>query len=287
MRCEECELLLEEYFDRELESQAAEFLEFHVEICGSCRNSLQRLVAEYEAYANCKRDIDVPPTMWPSIQSRLAARRREYFAESASPWWVAAIKRLAMPKISVWAMVAVVIFAVGLTIALMRRVNERQPVTEVSKNQIMTEIEPYPRPERNAARELDNAFRTTLEAQSAKVRKSESAKRNKSIGLRQNRGSSVDNPSVSGVRNTVELVREAEQKYRTAIVMLSRDVQRQRTRIDPETWTRFASTLSAIDRTIAGTRSVVRNRPDDPVAVQYMLTAYAKKVEVLREMVNF
>ena len=42
-----------------------------------------------------------------------------------------------------------------------------------------------------------------------------------------------------------------------------------------------------LDRTIADTRKAVRQHPDDPVAVQYMLTAYAKKVDVLREMVDY
>jgi hypothetical protein len=44
--------------------------------------------------------------------------------------------------------------------------------------------------------------------------------------------------------------------------------------------------LSSIDRTIVATKRAVRKSPDDPVAVQFMLAAYAKKVDVLREMVN-
>jgi hypothetical protein len=43
--------------------------------------------------------------------------------------------------------------------------------------------------------------------------------------------------------------------------------------------------LSSIDRTIAATKRAVRRSPEDPIAVQYMLAAYAKKVDVLREMV--
>ena len=82
-------------------------------------------------------------------------------------------------------------------------------------------------------------------------------------------------------------MREAEQKYLAAISILSRDVNRRRSRLDPETVARFEQTLAAVDRTIAGTRRAVREHPDDPVAVQYMLTAYAKKIDVLREMASY
>jgi hypothetical protein len=83
-----------------------------------------------------------------------------------------------------------------------------------------------------------------------------------------------------------ELVREAEQKYLAAIALLSRDANRRRSRLDSETVAQFDQTLAAIDRAIAGARRAARGRPDDPVAVQYMLTAYAKKVDVLRQMVS-
>ncbi|HEX6624701.1 MAG TPA: zf-HC2 domain-containing protein [Pyrinomonadaceae bacterium] len=83
------------------------------------------------------------------------------------------------------------------------------------------------------------------------------------------------------------LVREAEQKYLAAIRLLSRDVSSRRARLDEETRARFEQTLAAVDRTIADTRRAAREHPRDPVAVQYMLTAYAKKVEVLREMTRY
>ena len=54
--------------------------------------------------------------------------------------------------------------------------------------------------------------------------------------------------------------------------------------MDPLTLAKLDQAIAAINRTIAGTRKAVREHPDDPVAVQYMLTAYARKVDVLREM---
>jgi hypothetical protein len=95
-------------------------------------------------------------------------------------------------------------------------------------------------------------------------------------------------PQANGRKPTPdELVREAEQKYVAAIAMLSRDVNSRRSRLDPKMAARFEQTLAAVERTIADTRRAVREHPGDPVAAQYMLTAYAKKVDVLREMASF
>jgi hypothetical protein len=79
-------------------------------------------------------------------------------------------------------------------------------------------------------------------------------------------------------------VREAEQKYIAAIAILSRDVSKKRSGMDPMVAARFDAALGEIDKTIAETRRAVRNNPDDPIALQYMLSAYSKKVDTLREM---
>ena len=83
-----------------------------------------------------------------------------------------------------------------------------------------------------------------------------------------------------------QLVRDAEPKYLTAIAMLSRDVNRRRSQLDPMLLARFDASLAEIDRTIKDTRQVVRGNPEDPIALQYLLAAYSKKVDVLREMTN-
>jgi len=83
------------------------------------------------------------------------------------------------------------------------------------------------------------------------------------------------------------LIREAEQKYVAAINMLSRDLNRRRPQLDAETAAQFERTLMAVDRTIADTRRAARKHPNDPVAAKYVLTAYAKKVDVLREMIGY
>jgi hypothetical protein len=80
------------------------------------------------------------------------------------------------------------------------------------------------------------------------------------------------------------LLRDAEQKYVKAIAILQRDFEKRRSKLDPQLVAKLDASLASIDRTIAETRKAVHQNSDDPIAVQYMLTAYAKKVEVLRDI---
>jgi len=81
-----------------------------------------------------------------------------------------------------------------------------------------------------------------------------------------------------------QAVREAEQKYVAAIAILSRDVSKHRSELDPAIAAKFEATLASIDFTIRETKRAVREHPGDPVAAQYMLAAYSEKLDVLREM---
>jgi len=81
-----------------------------------------------------------------------------------------------------------------------------------------------------------------------------------------------------------QAVREAEQKYVAAIAILSRDVNKHRSELDPAIAAKFEATLASIDFTIRETKRAVREHPGDPVAAQYMLAAYSEKLDVLREM---
>jgi len=80
------------------------------------------------------------------------------------------------------------------------------------------------------------------------------------------------------------LLRDAEVKYIKAIAILQNDFEKRRSKLDPKLVAKLEASLSSIDRTIAETRKAVRQNANDPIALQYMLTAYAKKVEVLRDI---
>ena len=83
-----------------------------------------------------------------------------------------------------------------------------------------------------------------------------------------------------------QVARNAEQEYLSAIEILSRDIKRRQALISPALLSQLTTALADVDRIIATTRRVALEQPRDPVAVQYMASAYEKKVELLREVIS-
>jgi hypothetical protein len=212
------------------------------------------------------------------------------------------LSNFSTPRFSPSLTALLVLVAIGLTIGVMRYVNsgERSATSaeSISQNGGLPAPLPTTTPETgiNSANQTQGNG-TTVEGSEAGVKEQPQIARN-SIGRKdrfvlaasgENAGRINRQPQQANRRKPTpdELVREAEQKYVAAIAMLSRDVNSRRSRLDPKMAARFEQTLAAVERTINDTRRAVREHPGDPVAAQYMLTAYARKVDALREMASF
>jgi Putative zinc-finger len=277
MNCEEWQLLVEEYFDGELDTHTALKVRHHLDDCRSCSAVLESLSAEQSVYANYRSDVEVSPELWASVRRRIEAERPPVHRSES---WLR--KVLALPPVSGPVAVGLIVLAVALTVVVMRYISSssRADVSE----RLVTEGTPQATPEmRNEVPVVTPG--KSEDPISAKDNITRRDGLNVAIPIR--RSLPPPREDVSKTKDPRRLVREAEQKYLTAIAMLSRNVDRKRSRLDPDTMAELEQALSSIDRTIAATRKVVRRHPDDPVAAQYMLTAYAKKVDVLRELVDY
>jgi hypothetical protein len=91
-------------------------------------------------------------------------------------------------------------------------------------------------------------------------------------------------------RNTLEdallAIQRAEQEYIEAINLLSTMVEKRKSTLDPQLASELERNLRAIDQAIDSTRKAYRDRPQDPERALYMLSAYARKVELLQELVS-
>lgn len=282
MRCEDCQLRIEEYFDRELDEQTALQVKDHLDDCASCSRLLQSLSAENDVYASYSPEIEIGPESWSNVRARIALTR------PASK--VGAFERLrnalkipfVSPRISVWTTAALVVAAVGLTIVVMR-----YAVTKDDKSLIaITANSPKATP----------ATQTELVTEKRSVNEEAGDANKAKASVPKDASSSIAVPKNPRPRSSVpslqpktpnQLVQEAEQKYLAAIVLLSRTAERKRSRLDAGTQAKLEQAIVSIDRTIAATRKVVRQHPDDPEAVQYMLNAYSRKVDVLREIIGY
>jgi hypothetical protein len=289
MKCEACQSVLEEYFDGELAARRAAEVSAHVAGCAACAAELAELQQEHEIYATYEREVEVTPDLWAGIAARLKTEKAAMPAESSLSRWRARLAGLfAAPHISPAFAAAMVVLAIGITVAVMsylhsRNANNNGNVTVATTGDSNNSnrngaVSPAPNPgdegsKSGLATNPDNQNKPNVDNQPVKEVKSAPQRQLQAVTRKP-----------QAPPDPMKLVREAEQKYLAAIAILSQDVSRHRSQIDPSVLARFDSALADIDRTIQETRQIVRRNPDDPVALQYLLGAYAKKVDTLRAM---
>ena len=305
MKCEECITTLEEFLDGELDEQAARATSAHFIACPVCAEAYEELQAEQALYARYERDVEVTPQMWSGVAARIDAETRKPaggtgLLQRVREWLAPA---LTAPRFSPVLTAAMMLLAIGATAAVMKFVNSKHDAPVVASapqpNNTTTAHPNVVQPSPDAS---PTTAPTATEVKEPNANQGGERERNKPEPQRKRetehklsapttatdpaavQNASLNNDVFKRKQATEKLVREAESKYLAAIQMLSEDVKRNRSHLDPQVAARFDETLAAIDRSIAETRRTVLKHENDPVAVQYMLSAYAKKVEVMREI---
>jgi anti-sigma factor RsiW len=282
MKCEEYRLLIEDHVDGLLNDQAVLRVTSHTAGCPACATFYQELRGEQDLYARYQRDVEVTPSLWASIETRIKQERKAEPRGLISRLRDQLAGAFSAPRLSPAFAAALVIIAIGTTVFVMSRLNSRDPVQVANNNG-------------NGLVESPGAANSNAVIASSAPNKPQDGDVNVPAGGPAGVAAEiarVNAPAVKQQRRApaaltpAQLVRDAEQKYLTAIAMLSRDVNRRRSQLDPALLARFDATLAEIDRSIKETRQVVRGNPEDPIALQYLLAAYSKKVDVLREMSN-
>ena len=287
MKCEEYRVLIEDFVDGSLDHRSAERVTSHAATCLECASFQRELSREQDLYARYQREVEVTPTLWASIEARIKQERVAQPRGLLSGLREQLAGAFSAPRLSPAFAAALVIVAIGTTVFVMSRLNSRGP-EQIAGNNSKPAVESTDTPGSNAgvAPPTPNAPQSGNDDVIAGG--PASAVADKDMAPDKDR---VTTPASKQTRRAsaltpAQLVRDAEYKYLTAIAMLSRDVNRRRSQLDPMMLARFDASLSEIDRTIKETRQVVRGNPEDPIALQYLLAAYSKKVDVLREMTH-
>ena len=79
-------------------------------------------------------------------------------------------------------------------------------------------------------------------------------------------------------------IARAEREYQKAIRLLDQAIAKQRDRLDPALIKQYESSLALIDDSINASRRAFRERPDNPAAGQFLLAAYAKKLDLMQDI---
>lgn len=295
MKCEDCQKVLEEYFDGEMEERATTAVRAHLMNCEACSLALEALGDEQNVYALYERDVEVSPAIWTGVLARIAEEESTRKGSFIRTWRRQLAALFATPRLSPALTFALLILSVGTTAGLMKFVQSRSASEQTVAKQQPESAQPVPAKvieqpvENTEAKEeyaVENSDEQLAEADEKSVEKLAPAYR-AADRFENRRAAAAGTVGYPSEVSPDQLVREAEQKYRAAITLLSRDARSRRSLLEPDVQQRFEQTLAAVDRTIDETRRAARRQPDDPVAVQYMLAAYAKKVEVLREMATY
>ena len=296
MKCEDCLSVIEEYFDGELDERAAINVNVHLATCQACSRSFEALRDEQNLYALYRRDLEVTPQLWAGIRQRIREETPAGHGMRLKAWLQSLF---GAPRLSPALSFALVVLAVGATAGVMKYMQSHgdavnQPT--ISKiNQPPAPSAPTSAPTTNVAATdgeeatppLDEAMGSDTELPAPLKARPDSRLATLLAEKAPARRESARTAELTYRETPERLVREAEQKYQAAIWLLTRDSRRRSSLLEADVRARFEQTLVDVDRTITETRRAVRREPLDPVAVQFMLAAYAKKVEVLREMANY
>lgn len=266
MKCEDCLRLLELYLDREVSRDTRSKISEHLASCDNCHSRYRDLERESAFFVENSPAIDLSPAFWSRVSQQTQSVKDNSITTSRVGVLESFLRRLSGVRIGPVLTASIVVCSMGLTILVMHFINHNRE----SNSPVVASHEETRAPASTPGVQIPSNVTVHSLASRPKVEP--------------RRITHV----VATVHDTSpdELVRDAERKYLEAIAILSRDANRKRSRTDREQLIQFDQTLAAVDRTIAGTRRAVREHPRDPVAVQYMLTAYAKKVDVLRQILS-
>jgi len=278
MNCERCQIELEDFLYGEVAAEHAAELRKHLNGCVDCTRFRDTLEREAEVFARyyAQTALEPSPAMWEAIRERIVGEEPLHARQEPRGW----LKSLLGDSAGAWLLrptvarqligaVALIVVSVVVTTLLLSRpenrsvaINEAHPTPSPSK-----EVE-VPRPSPPSPRAVSEVARVQAP-----------------MKLRPEvRRGALQTPAPSEEELIRQQIARTEREYVSAIRMLGRAIAKRKDTIDPSALAQFESSLALIDQSIDKSREALRARPGDPSAGQYLLAAYARKVELMQEV---
>ena len=281
MNCENCQLELEDLFYGELPPGRAAELRAHLSGCAECRGVEATIGRETEIFSRyyTQTELEPPAQMWEAIRDQIRTEEparvtraswSERFSGGLFGW-------LLQPVVlrQAAAALALILVTVAVTVFLTSRKDEGR---QLASNQSTPTPAPSPAPSVT----VTPAPTPTEDTTGVSV-----AHNNKPASVKNER---LARPTPAPKNLTDEqLIRaqvaRAEREYVSAIRLLDRAVAQRKGQIDNGVYAQYESSLALIDDSIEKSRTALRAHPGDIAAGQFLLTAYARKVELMQEFV--
>ncbi|HEX5702111.1 MAG TPA: zf-HC2 domain-containing protein [Pyrinomonadaceae bacterium] len=291
MKCEACLGMMDDLIEGDLDDRLAREVSAHIAICGPCSQLYANLRHEQELYEKYLLDVEPTPALWANLQLEMD---KEKIISASQPqrrlqgWLANALGGLRVtPQLAAALVLITIAFVIGIMVWRTTTENSRSQ----DQNPGVVGVQPSPEVNREGTpRDSDNTDRpSSTDDKDRTIPLSSTRSGNRRRGTQVSAAGSASRhvePSPAGP--TVDQVaRRAEQEYLSAIKILSRDIKRRQAVISPALLSQLERALTEVDRNIAATRRVAREQPRDPFAVQYLASAYEKKVELLREVTSW
>lgn len=277
MNCERCQNELEDFLYGELSERLTGEVREHLAGCAECAELRSELEREGELFAQFYEQTAIDPSteMWQVIRARIEAEpERGVLIEEKTRWWQSLAGWLLAPAMIRQVALALLLVAISVTatVFLMRRddgdqklAGQTKPANEMPTPDIMNTPNPTPSP----SLELANA-------QPDKLSPPPSAN--------QRQIKPVQTKPLSDQELLARQLAKAEREYRSAIRLLNSAIAKRKETIEPEVFRQYESSLALIDSSILQSKRALREQPNDLAAGQFLLAAYARKVELMQDI---
>jgi hypothetical protein len=257
--------MLDEYVEDELNERQAAQASAHINVCAECADHYEELKRERQIYFRYFTSLEATPALSVGVRAAIAETERKRASDNQG----LRERLLAAFGISSFnpahgAVALALLITLGVVISVMKF----QSAGNRSQPEPVSQKGDAPEPPILIAEGRGDDQRKQDAPRSIPVKRAP-----------QNTFSA--GPTLKPT--AVEAVEKARRQYLKALATLSRDIER-RPRLSPEVLSQFEKSLADVDRTISATQQAVRQQPGDVAAVQYMTAAYAKKIELLRDI---
>lgn len=295
MNCERCRTELEDFLYGELSAAQTAAIREHLTGCADCRAARDTLERENEIFAEFYEQtaLDPAPEMWEAIRSRIAAEAPA--TEPRAGWlmrlgaWLGIERLLASAMLRQVAFAALlVIISVAATTLYFTLKNTGSNADNVARTTPTPQPAPSPEQPKATPTPAPDSARPEPDSVRPEVTSFPKGAVTKSPRSVQAKFSEKPNAPLAGTANEDELIQRqvarAVREYQGAVVLLERKIAHRRDSLDPVVVAQYEKSIDLINRSIAESRRTLRERPNDPAAGQYLLAAYAKKVELMQEI---
>jgi Putative zinc-finger len=292
MNCERCQTELEDFLYGELGGLRTAAVREHLADCAECRRVREELEQEHEIFSRYYEQTALEPSaeMWEAIRARIGDEsspvpETQPGRGSRLREWVAALGfgGLVTPALLRQAAFATVLVIVSVTVtalyfSLSRGKQEVGPRVNVVPSPTTT-----PQPE--ATRATPSAAPSvTPPISNQQVKNRPSLPEKRLPAVRAQYEQKFPAPRLNEDELIHQQVARAAREYQNAIQLLEQKIARRRDSLNPTLIAQYEKSLDLINNSIAASRRAMREQPNNPTAGQFLLAAYAKKVELMQEI---